>query len=681
MLKAKTLISLIVSVALLIPMTSLYIMGLPTNNAESANNIVWEDEYADDRVIVVLNNKASLFSLNNEISDLLDISYKSILDLSYDVGIMINNAIDNISRHVLNGERIEPYDGVELGKFNRILCVKLLTPGKENVMAAIEQLRKSDDVLYAGPDYPLDLCKIPNDPKQSYGVFDSTRNYDPLDLQETWDITTGSGSVKVGIIDTGIYGDHPDLANNINATLSRDFSSSGNIQGALIDNDGHGTSVAGIVGAIGDNGMGAFGVCWNVNLISLRAVCLDSDTNEERIYASGAIQAISYAEYNDIKILNMSASINQNYPDMLEAIEQYSGLFVCSAGNNLTNVDLYANYPGRYRLTNMIVVGAVDAVQDLYISSSSSYGSNYGKLTVDIFAPTRIYTTDITEEAYSRFSGTSASAPVIAGVAALMLSVNPDLTTSDLKNIIMQTVTEVSALSDLCYSGGIVNAYKAVHTALMYDSLDPISYSSISSTSHNVSYKICGDCMDCDDMYSPEDSDGCEECENGCWITYSVKHNLRTRDYDESSHYVECSECDYMADNESHDIGHIATDARHTSVCRRCGYSSVAVEHSWAYESIDIYDHEATCFTCGYKHPERHSWRQNSSGYVCMKCFVSSAFIPSQIQSLSDEELELYLSTLSDDELEAFLASRPEDALARVTAILPPANDDELLTE
>lgn len=681
MSKAKGLIALTISAALLISATSIYIMGLPTNNAEITNNIIWKNEYADDRVIVVLNNEASLFSLNNEKQDFLDISCKSILDLSYDVGIIVKKAMNNISRHVLNGDRIEPYNSVELGKFNRILCVKLLTPGEENVIAAIKQLRKNDNVLYAGPDYPLDLCKIPNDPNQFYGIFDANKYYDPIDLQEAWDITTGSGSVKVGIIDTGIYGGHPDLSNNINATLSRDFSSNGSIQSALTDNNGHGTSVAGIVGAIGNNAIGAFGVCWDVDLISLRAVCLDSSTNEDKLYASGAIQAISYAEYNGIKILNMSASINQDYPDMLEAIEQYSGLFVCSSGNNLINVDLFANYPGRYRLTNMIVVGAVDAVRDIYISSNPSYGSNYGKLTVDIFAPTLIYTTDITEEAYRRFSGTSASAPVISGVAALMLSVNPDLSPMELKSIIMDTVTEVSNLSDLCYSGGVVNAYKAVHTALMCDSTAPITYSSISSTSHNISYKNCGDCPHCDNIESPEASGECEDCANGCWITYSVKHSLRTVDYDSSSHYVECSECNYIATNQSHDIGYIATGTGHTSECRICAYSANEIAHLWSYtKTSSLFTHSATCIMCGYEFEQSHTWVASSLGYGCSACGKISDSVPG-IMSLTYDELASYLAMLSDEERDDFIVSLLEDQLEQITMLPPPKNGDEPLAE
>jgi len=187
--------------------------------------------------------------------------------------------------------------------------------------------------------------------------------------------------------------------------------------------------------------------------------------------------------------------------------------------------------------------------------------------------------------------------------------------------------------------------------------------------------------LDCEDIDTPEDSGECEECENGCWITYSVKHSLRTVDYDSSSHYVECSDCDYIATDESHDIGYIATDTGHTSECRICAYSSNEIAHLWSYTNTNsLFTHTATCIMCGYEFEQSHTWVSSGLGSSCSVCGKISDSVPG-IMSLPDDELSSYLATLSDEERDAYIASLPKDQLERVTALLPPENDDELLTE
>lgn len=194
------------------------------------------------------------------------------------------------------------------------------------------------------------------------------------------------------------------------------------------------------------------------------------------------IEAIAYAINNNIPILTISTS-GPNYSEALkQAIQNYPGLFVCAAGgkNYLTfNLDVAPQYPACYNLPNMITVGA--SLED---DSFASVFSNYGKNFVHIFAPgdnivcpfpanicdlgnCTALTPHITR-GYHLVGGTSIAAPFVTGVAALMLSVNPTLTTSQLKSIILESGDTVTGLSDYCSTGKRLNAYNAVKAAAVY---------------------------------------------------------------------------------------------------------------------------------------------------------------------------------------------------------------------
>ncbi len=360
---------------------------------------------------------------------------------------------------------------------------------KENVLEMIKVLEKRDDVYCAYPDYLVYLDAVPS----GYDS-DITLQWaiEKLQLPDAWDITTGSNTIYVGVIDSGIDVTHPDLVNNIDINLSECFSD--DYDTALEDATGHGTHVAGIIGAQwnSDELYAVIGVCWNVKLVSLRVGTATGD-----FYGPAVAEAINYAERNGIQILNFSGGTYNESDGIKQALESYSGLFICSAGNDTLDTDEFTHYPSSYSYDNLISVGASTYYDNTWTSSNlkpNGYyeGSNYGATTVDLFAPgAAIYSCgNKTYNRYAYDSGTSMAAPFVTGVAALMMANNSNLSPARIKQLILDNVDEVSNFSGKCVSGGRLNAYKAVN-ASSHNCDYTYRYVSLSPSSHKA-YCSCG---------------------------------------------------------------------------------------------------------------------------------------------------------------------------------------------
>lgn len=349
---------------------------------------------------------------------------------------------------IFNGERTDIP--------SRILLLTLNIQSKENVLDAIDLLEDRQDVYAAEPNFVAVADGKPDDP---HCVNNNQWAIETIDLPDAWEITTGSSTITVGVIDTGIDGDHLDLKNRIDENLSKCFTDS--YDDPLEDVHGHGTHVAGIIGAEGNNSIGVTGICWNVSLVSLRVA------NEEGgLVLDATIEAIRYAEENNIQILNYSGN-NSSSVAQCTAISNYSGLFVCSAGNANNNNDANPFYPACYNLDNIIVVGASTISDARWVDAEQS--SNYGQTSVDIFAPGERILSTYTGGTYEYMTGTSMAAPHVAGVAALLLSQNPQLTPVQLKGRIMAYAERIydsennDVFGTLCASGKRLNAYMALH--------------------------------------------------------------------------------------------------------------------------------------------------------------------------------------------------------------------------
>ena len=318
----------------------------------------------------------------------------------------------------------------------------------------ISKIESIPGVLLVAPMIVSGFCAIPSDPAyindNQWGLID-------IQVEKVWDFTIGSDEIVVGVVDSGIA-NHEDLDSNI--ISGWDFYNNSN--NATDDVLGHGTHIAGIIGAIGNNGRGISGVNWEVKIISLQNINVIDNASYSPIYnykptLNGAIDAIehaisTYSQDNPIRILNMSFALGEGSEDFKNAIDSYRGLVVCSAGNSGINLDNSISYPQHYDCSNIIVVGAIDSNRDRAIWNNGQ-SSNYGELTVDIYAPgTNIYSTT-TSNTYKNLDGSSEATPYVSGVAALLLSVNPNLESYQIKNCILNGADDIEIVVEEKYFG------------------------------------------------------------------------------------------------------------------------------------------------------------------------------------------------------------------------------------
>jgi subtilisin family serine protease len=365
----------------------------------------------------------------------------------------------------------------------------------------LAQYQKRSDVEYAEPNYIYQATVIPSDPdyvKQWY--------LDRIRAPLAWDKIRETPNVIIAVIDTGVQITHPDLAANI-------WTNTGEIPGNGIDDDHngfiddyhgwdfvndvpdpspkfedgfteagvmHGTIVAGIIAAVGNNGTGISGITWQAKIMSLKVL---DDKGEGK--TSDVIRAIDYAINNKAAIINLSF-VGLDYSRALyEAIQRADNagvIVVAAAGNEESqgqgyNLDITPMYPACDDGTDNMVIGvaATDAVDQK--ADFSSYGSKcvdiaapgVGFFSTAVFAPTEQINNTYLDQYYSGYwSGTSMATPVVAGVLALLEGIDPGAKAQQIKDILLASADDINKLNPN-YQGklgtGRVNAYNAVSLA------------------------------------------------------------------------------------------------------------------------------------------------------------------------------------------------------------------------
>lgn len=445
------------------------------------------DDFLGNKIIVTLTQEYSEVNKqvnidDFEISNLITLETMNNLGLSYDdvSGKIIIKNIKDLT-YVDDPTIISNPD-----EYRQILSFELLNDSKEDVLNIINELETLDYVIAAEPIYNFSV-----DFEDDWLPLNDT-NYDKqwglhgtngIQVEDAWNLV-GNGNtfpkIRVGIFEGGIQSNHPDLD-----VVTGNVSSSTNT--SLID---HGNHVAGIIGAIGNNGIGISGIA-QVEVALLNYGSMTTIENVE------FVQTLTWAINNDIRIVN--ASFKFMYNDFLapavvnhvSAIQNYGnagGLFICSAGNSNVNNDVDTHnrmqYPAGYadsrkypQIKNVISVGSIDE------DGSKSAFSNYGLNSVQIYAPgNNIYST-ISRSSYGILSGTSMAAPHVTGVAALLLSIDSSLTVQQIRTAILQ-----SAVPTTITAGGVtqnvirLNAYNAVKYVLEHYSNTPYTLSNYSGT-------------------------------------------------------------------------------------------------------------------------------------------------------------------------------------------------------
>jgi len=411
-----------------------------------------DDNFTDCTVIVTMTRQASLNLREHQISDFSEIGFTEIKNLSYAVEANVREQFYERQYEERSNFSDSHYglmrENVDVEDFRQIISLTLREPSRENVLDAIRILEQRDDVFAVSPNWVVKPGSLVN----MRGQAAVTR----VSLPQAWSITHGSADITVGIMDTGVDITHPDLAGRMhpaNSILHRDFT--GSSISPLVDHgfphrwNGHGTHVAGIVGPM---------TAWNIRMASLRVFCTVTGSASFR----SVLDAIDHAMAMNIDILNFSANGFPHDATLAQRLRDFNRPFVSSAGNDNLHLTPTSNHIGRASIPNLIVVGASNSAND----NRASF-ANHGAAVVCIFAPgVSILSTvpsSVHSSRYVSWNGSSMAAPMVAGVAALMLSLNPNLNGRTLRNILMYTTRRgASCIRSGSVSGGIVNAHEAV---------------------------------------------------------------------------------------------------------------------------------------------------------------------------------------------------------------------------
>lgn len=360
----------------------------------------------------------------------------------------------------------------------RIQSIEL--PAGADTLAAVEAYQRSGLVDVAEPDILFRPAAVPNDPfvlngeqwalnntGQSGGLPDAD-----IDGPEAWDKYSSASNVVVAVVDAGVRYTHEDLAANM-------WVNPGEIPGNGIDDDangyvddihginaqagtgqpldelGHGTHVAGIIGAVGNNGVGGCGVAWRVRIMACRFLSAGQPGTLQDL-----LNCFSYAQAKGAKVMNLSfttTTYSTTLSNALWTLRNAGILIAAAAGNDGSNNDTLPVYPAGFQMDNLVAVTSTTRTDGFS-------GHNYGATSVHLAAPgVDIYSTyNTSDSAYMSMTGTSMASPYVAGAMALIRARYPQLTHQQVIARVLSTVDPLPALAGRCITGGRLNLDRAV---------------------------------------------------------------------------------------------------------------------------------------------------------------------------------------------------------------------------
>ena len=342
--------------------------------------------------------------------------------------------------------------GARIVKYSRtgadFVVVEINSPSAEAGADFIRTACAHPDILWAEPLFRARAFFTPNDPywKDQWGPY-------VMYMDLAWDVSQGSKSVAVGIVDQGVDYNHPDLAANFGSNKGYDF----------VDGDSnpfpddlyyetHGTHVSGTVAGVLNNGVGVSGMA-NITLLSARVL----DESGSGTY-DDVVDGIRWCAQQGVKVISMSLGGSSGSATLEEAVnyayDTMGVLLVAAAGNDgLGNV----SYPAAY--SACLAVGALDTTGD------RAWFSNYG-YALDVMAPGVGVVSTVPGSGYEYYDGTSMATPHVSGLSALLFSVNSSLTNKDVKAILEGTAIDMGSAGWDIYTGyGLVDGHAAVIVA------------------------------------------------------------------------------------------------------------------------------------------------------------------------------------------------------------------------
>lgn len=366
------------------------------------------------------------------------------------------------------------------------VSVLRLPPGRP-VGEALVALRTAEVVEYAEPDYFVSAARVPNETRYFDGSLYHLYNWGQLggtvdcdiDAAEAWDLAYDASQVIVSVLDTGTRVTHEDLAANL-------WVNPGEIPGNAVDDDangyvddvhginardgngdltdpfGHGTHVAGILGAVGNNGIGVVGTAWRARIMTCKFL-----DNQLQGSISDALECIEYSRANGAKIINASwggTTTNvwgsQALYDAINSLRQYGIIFVAAAGNFALNNDASPRfYPASFDLDNIISVAATTRDDDI------AHFSDYGLNSVDLGAPGYVILSTWADHdsSYALDDGTSMSAPQVAAACALAWTLSPASSYHQIIQRVLNGTDPIASLAGKCRTGGRLNLFKVMN--------------------------------------------------------------------------------------------------------------------------------------------------------------------------------------------------------------------------